>query len=312
METKDNRLEALEGVIRKTTIVESSRLSKALGARVILANEAFQHTGSFKFRAAYNVVMRAEADLFLTASSGNFGQALAYACQLLGKSCVVVMPSNSSQVKVNAVRGYGGKVELIDVAAQSRWDRVWELAKEHPDAYVASPYDDPYVIEGNSSLGRELAALEYDLDSIVVPIGGGGLASGVVAGLREAKHSVPVIGAEPLLANDAARSLKEGQLVSNDSEPQTIADGARTISLGDRNWEILRTGLQKIVEVPEEKIAEGLRALFNLANLKAEPTGALAVGAILTELESFSDQTVCCVVSGGNVDPQVYSRLLLE
>lgn len=305
-------MEALGAEIRKTTIIESNRLSKALGARVILANEAFQHTGSFKFRAAYNVVVRAEADLFLTASSGNFGQALAYACQLLGKSCVVVMPSNSSKVKVDAVRGYGGKVELVDVTAQSRWDRVWELAKEHPDAYVASPYDDPYVIEGNSSLGRELAALDYELDGVVVPIGGGGLASGVVAGLREAKDSVPVIGAEPLLANDAAQSLKAGRIISNESEPQTIADGARTISLGDRNWEILRTGLQRIVEVPEEKIVEGLRLLFSLANLKAEPTGALALGAILTEPETFADQTVCCIVSGGNVDPQVYSRLLLE
>lgn len=312
MEIKNNRMETLEAEIRRTTIIESNRLSKALGARIVLANEAFQHTGSFKFRAAYNVVMRAEADLFLTASSGNFGQALAYACQLLGKSCVVVMPSNSSQVKVNAVRGYGGKVELIDITAQSRWDRVWQLAKEHPDAYVASPYDDPFVIEGNSSLGRELAALDIDLDSVVVPIGGGGLASGVVAGLREAKNSVPVIGAEPLLANDAARSLKEGRIVSNESEPQTIADGARTISLGDRNWEILRTGLQKIVEVPEEKIAEGLRVLFGLANLKVEPTGALAIGAMLTEPGTFRDQTVCCIVSGGNVDPQVYSRLLLE
>lgn len=311
MKTKDDRMEALGAEIRRTSIVESNRLSKALGARLILANEAFQHTGSFKFRAAYNVVAHAEADLFLTASSGNFGQALAYACQLLGKSCVVVMPSNSSQVKVDAVRGYGGKVDLVDVTAQSRWDRVWELAKEHPDAYVASPYDDPYVIEGNSSLGRELAALEYDLDSVIVPIGGGGLASGVVAGLREAKNSVPVIGAEPLMANDAARSLKEGQIVSNESEPQTIADGARTIALGDRNWEILRTGLQKIVEVPEEIIAEGLRVLFSLANVKAEATGALAVGAVLTEPESFAEQTVCCVVSGGNVDPQVYSRLLL-
>ncbi|HEX5412149.1 MAG TPA: threonine/serine dehydratase [Terriglobia bacterium] len=312
MKTKEHRMEALGAEIRKTTIIESNRLSKALGARVILANEAFQHTGSFKFRAAYNVVVRAEADLFLTASSGNFGQALAYACQLLGKSCVVVMPSNSSKVKVDAVRGYGGKVELVDVTAQSRWDRVWELAKEHPDAYVASPYDDPYVIEGNSSLGRELAALDYELDGVVVPIGGGGLASGVVAGLREAKDSVPVIGAEPLLANDAAQSLKAGRIISNESEPQTIADGARTISLGDRNWEILRTGLQRIVEVPEEKIVEGLRLLFSLANLKAEPTGALALGAILTEPETFADQTVCCIVSGGNVDPQVYSRLLLE
>ena len=308
---KDRELGPLGAAIRRTTVIESRRLSKALGAKVILASEVFQHTGSFKFRAAYNVVMRAEADLFLSASSGNFGQALAYACQLLEKSCTVVMPSNSAQVKVDAVRGYGGKVELVDVTVKSRWERVWELAREHPEAYVASPYDDPFVIEGNSTLGRELAALDDDFDSVVVPVGGGGLSSGIVVGLREAGKSVPVIGAEPLLANDAARSMREGRIVSNESEPQTIADGARTLCLGDRNWEILKTGLQKVVEVPEEKIAEGLRMLFSLANLKVEPTGALATGAMLAEPETFSGRTVCCVVSGGNVDPQVYARLLV-
>ncbi len=312
MKKKDSRWEALEAEIRKTTIIESRRLDSALGARIVLASEAFQHTGSFKFRAAFNVVMRAEADLFLTASSGNFGQALAYACQLQEKSCIVVMPSTSAQVKIDAVRSYGGKVELIDVMAKSRWDRVWELAKQHPEAYVASPYDDPFVIEGNSSLGRELADLEYDFDSVVVPVGGGGLASGIVVGLQEAKKTIPVIGAEPLMANDAARSLREGRIVSNESEPQTIADGARTLCIGDRNWEVLRTGLSKIVEVPEDKIIEGLRALFSLANLKVEPTGALAIGALLTSSEEFAGKTVCCVVSGGNVDPQVYARLLLD
>jgi len=308
---KRRELGFLDAAIRKTTIIESRRLDSALGARIILASETFQHTGSFKFRAAYNVVTRAEADLFITASSGNFGQALAYACQLLDKSCIVVMPSTSAQVKVDAVRGYGGRVELIDVAVKSRWDRVWELAKEHPDAYVASPYDDSFVIEGNSSLGGELAALGYDFDCVIVPVGGGGLASGTVEGLRKARKSIPVIGAEPLLANDAARSLAAGRIVSNESEPQTIADGARTLSLGDRNWEVLRTGLARIVEVPEEKIAEGLRVLYGLANLKAEPTGALGIGAVLTEPDAFAGRTICCVVSGGNVDPRVYARLLL-
>lgn len=303
--------EQSDSEIRPTTIIESRRLSSALGTRIVLASETFQHTGSFKFRAAYNVVKRAPTDLFLTASSGNFGQALAYACQLLGKSCIVVMPSTSVQIKVDAVRSYGGKVELTDVTAKPRWDRVWELAKEHPAAYVASPYDDQFVIEGNSSLGRELAALEHDFDSVVVPVGGGGLASGIIMGLREAMKSIPVIGAEPLLANDAARSFKAGKIVSNDVEPQTIADGARTLSLGDRNWEVLRTGLTSIVEVPEEKIAEALRLLFRLANLKAEPTGALGIGAILTNPDIFAGRTVCCVVSGGNVDPGVYASLLI-
>lgn len=308
---KDNKLESLEQAVRRTTIIESRRLDNALGARIVVASETFQHTGSFKFRAAYNVAAEAEADLFLTASSGNFGQALAYACQLLQKTCIVVMPLTSAQVKVEAVREFGGKVDLVDVTVKSRWERVWELAKGHPEAYVASPYDDPFVIEGNSSLGRELAALEYDFDYVVVPMGGGGLASGVIQGLRKAKNYVPVIGAEPLLANDAARSLKAGQIVSNEGEPQTIADGSRTLCLGERNWQILKTGLQKIVEVPEEKIADGLRVLSSLANLKAEPTGALGIGAVLVEPDIFAGRTVCCVVSGGNVDPKLYARLLL-
>ena len=222
------------------------------------------------------------------------------------------MPATSAQVKVDAVRSYGGKVELIDVTVKSRWDRVWELAKQHPEAYVASPYDDPFVIEGNSSLGRELNELDYDFDSVVVPVGGGGLASGIVVGLRGENNPVAVIGAEPLMANDAARSLREGRIVSNEGEPQTIADGARTLCLGDRNWEVLKTGLQEIVEVPEEKIAEGLRVLFNLANLKVEPTGALGIGALLAKPKTFAGQTVCCVVSGGNVDPKVYASLLMS
>jgi len=311
LKTKEELWESLEAQVRPTTVIESRRLDEFLGARIILASETFQHTGSFKFRAAYSVVMQASEDLFLTASSGNFGQALAYACRLVKKSCIVVMPSNSSRVKVEAVQSYGGKVELVDVSVMPRWDRVWELAKEHPRAYVVSPYDDPYVIEGNSSLGRELVALERGFDCIVVPVGGGGLASGIVVGLQEMKKSIPVIGAEPLLANDAARSLRAGRIISNETEPPTIADGARTLRLGDRNWEILKTGLQRIIEVPEERIVEGLRVLFSLANLKVEPTAALGIGALLTEKGAFRGQTVCCVVSGGNVDPEVYSRLLL-
>jgi threonine dehydratase len=311
LKTKEELWESLEAEVRKTTVIESRRLDEFLGARTVLASETFQHTGSFKFRAAYSVVMQAPEDLFLTASSGNFGQALAYACRLMKKSCIVVMPSDSSRVKVEAVQNYGGKVELVDVKVMSRWDRVWELAKEYSDAYVVSPYDDPYVIEGNSSLGRELAALNRDFDCIVVPVGGGGLASGIVVGLKEMKKSIPVIGAEPLLANDAARSLRAGRIISNETEPPTIADGARTLRLGDRNWEILSSGLERIVEVPEEKIAEGLRVFFSLANLKVEPTAALGLGALLTERETFQGKTICCVVSGGNVDPEVYGRLLL-
>ncbi len=300
----------LAQLARPTTIIDAPRLAKRLGVDLFLASESFQHTGSFKFRAAYNLASKVPNPLILAASSGNFGQALAYACALLGKSSVIVMPANSAAVKVEAVREYGGRVELVDVAVKSRAVRVRELQREHPEAYVASAYDDPLVIEGNSSLGEELSALNRPLDCIVAPVGGGGLTSGIITGVRRSGKPIQVVGAEPALGNDAARSLRAGHIVRNDAEPHTLADGARTLSLGECNWAILREGLADIIEVPEENIAEAVRLLFSLANLKAEPTGALSVAAALTHPQAFWGRTVCCVVSGGNVDPEVYRRLL--
>ncbi|HXG68678.1 MAG TPA: threonine/serine dehydratase [Blastocatellia bacterium] len=299
-------------VVRPTTLIEAPRLSRRLGAQITIASETFQHTGSFKFRAAYNVAAKVPHQQIITASSGNFGQAMAYACQILGKSCIVVMPNNSAQVKVAAVREYGGIVDLIQTRTTSRATRVAELAGERADAYVASAYDDPLVIEGNASLGLELGSLDRQFDYIIAPVGGGGLSSGIIQGLRQTGSAARVIGAEPLIANDAARSLRAGHIVANEFEPQTLADGARTLSIGHHNWEVLRDGMMRIVEVPEEMIREGVRLLFGLANLKAEPTGALSVGAVLTEPSFFQGRSVCCVISGGNVDPAVYRDLLEE
>jgi threonine dehydratase len=295
--------------LRPTTIIEARRLSKRLGLDVTLASETFQHTGSFKFRAAYNVAANVEAETVLTASSGNFGQALAYACHLLGKKAIVVMPETSARVKMDAVREYGGRVEPVDVTVKSRAARVAELHEEHPEAFVASAYDHPLVIEGNASLGRELSSMDFDV--VVVAVGGGGLSSGLIQGLRASgNRKTQVVGAEPLLGNDAARSLAAGRIVTNETEPATIADGARTVSLGEHNWAILKDGIESIVEVPEENIAEAVRILFSLANLKAEPTGALGVGALLTDPGRFQGRRVCAVVTGGNVDPENFQRLI--
>ena len=293
--------------VRPTVFIEAPRLAAAWGLQSLtLASEAFQWTGSFKFRAAYEVASSVDNVLLIAASSGNFGQALAYACSLLGKRSIIVMPHTSATVKVRAVAEYGGIVDLIDVSVIGRAARVEQLARENPAAYIASAYDDPLVIQGNSSLGREIAAMPAPPDVVVTPIGGGGLASGILVGLEAAGSVVRVVGAEPLLANDAARSLRAGALIANDAEPQTLADGARTVSLGRSNWEILRNGLDGIVEVPEAKIVEAVRILF-AANVKAEPTGALSLGAVLLDPARFAGQRVCCVVSGGNVDPALYA-----
>jgi threonine dehydratase len=300
----------LTDVIRPTTFIESPRLSKQLGVALTFASETFQITGSFKFRAAYNLAANVPETEIITASSGNFGQALAYACTLLGKRATIVMPETSAQVKIDAVREFGGIVELVDTRKTQRAERVRELAQANPRARVASAYDEDLVIEGNASLGHEIAA-RGEFDCVIVPVGGGGLIAGIVTGIRRAgNQTTPVIGAEPQLANDASRSLQAGKIVRMETEPPTIADGARTISLGNANWEVIRREIHEIIEVSDDEIKAAVRLSFTHANLKTEPTGALSLGALVANRERFAGQNVLCVVSGGNVDPAVYQAIL--
>ena len=303
-------MQSLLEAIRPTTFIKSQKLRDSLGLDVTIASETFQHTGSFKFRAAYNLAASVPNEEILTASSGNFGQALAYACRLTGKKCTVVMPETSAKVKIDAVRSYGATVDLVDTTKVGRNERVARLAAQMPDAYFASAYDDDFVIAGNASLGDELA--NHGFDVVISPVGGGGLISGIVTGIRRNGSDAAVIGAEPLLGNDGARSRRAGQLIANDREPMTIADGARTISLGQRNWEIIRSSVDEIIEVPDERIEEAVRLYYGLANLKAEPTGALSLGAILVDRARFEGKRLCMVVSGGNVDPNVYSTIITQ
>jgi len=294
--------------IRPTTFIESAKLRDHFGIDITIASETFQHTGSFKFRAAYNLVSKVQNEEILTASSGNFGQAIAYACKLLGKKAVIVMPETSAQVKINAIRDYGARLELIDTNKIGRNERVEQLAAEMPNAYKASAYDDKLVIDGNSTLGTELAEKEFD--AVIVPVGGGGLISGVVNGLRKEGSVTEIYGAEPALANDAARSFREGQLVVNEIEPKTVADGARTISLGDLNWPIIKNNVADLIEVSDKNIAAAVRLYFNLANLKTEPTGAVSLGAVMENANRLRGKKICLIVSGGNVDPDVYKDLI--
>ena len=301
---------------KPTTFQNTLLLDRALGANVTIASETLQVTGSFKFRAAYNLLAEIPQDEVITTSSGNFGQAVAYACMLLKKQCTVIMPLTSSKTKQAAIRAYGGQVELIDVAITSRMQAIQERLAEHPAAFYAPPYDHYRVVAGNSTLGKEIferlvvASSEAPLDAVLCPIGGGGLISGLIIARDLLAPDIEIIGVEPLLGNDAAQSLRSGRLVSLEHEPQTMADGTRTLSLGDLNWEIARGGLKRIIEVPEKKIAEGLRALYNYANIKAEPTGSLTIGAVLTQPDLFKGKRICCVVSGGNVDAATYASVL--
>ncbi len=303
--------ETLPSHIRPTTFLPCPcpALSTQFHCDVTLASETFQYTGSFKFRAAYNLLSAIPQKRVVTASSGNFGQAVAYASTLLGKTCTVVMPSTSAQVKIAAVQSYGGHVDLVDVRSIGRAERVAQLLQEQPDAFQAQAYDDYRVVAGNSTLGKEIFNAA-DFDVVIVPVGGGGLSSGIVLARDYLNKTTEVIGAEPLPGNDAARSLRSGQLVRNEHEPATIADGARTISLGKLNWEILQHGIADIVEVPDELTLKATQHCFRYVNLKVEPTGALAIGALFANPTRFANKRVCCIVSGGNVDPGVYANII--
>jgi threonine dehydratase len=302
--------ETLPQHLRPTLLLPSPTLSARLGCDITIAGETFQYTGSFKFRAAYNLLSSIPQQHVVAASSGNFGQAVAYASKLLGKTCTIVMPSTSAQVKIEAVQSYGGIIDLINVREVSRAERVRRLLAERQGAFQAQAYDDYRVVAGNSTLGKEiLSATEFDI--LVVPVGGGGLCSGQVIARDYLSSRTEIIGAEPVPGNDAARSLHSGHLVRNEHEPPTIADGARTLSLGNLNWEILRYGVSDIIEVPDSLTLEALRFYFRYVNLKVEPTGALALGALLANPEPFRGKRVCCIVSGGNVDPAVYTQALM-
>ena len=303
--------ETLPRFIRPTLLLPSQVLSAQLDCNLIIASETFQFTGSFKFRAAYNLLSSIPQQCVITASSGNFGQAVAYACKLLGKACTVVMPNTSAHVKITAVESFGGIVDLIDVNKISRIDRVQQLISQQPDAFYAQAYDDYRVVAGNSTLSKEILSYS-DFDVIITPIGGGGLCSGQIIARDHLHARTEIIGAEPLPGNDAAQSLQSGQLIRNEHEPDTIADGARTLSLGELNWEIIKRGISDIIVVPDQLTLEALRRYFLYANLKVEPTGALSLGVLLAKPERFNGKRVCCIVSGGNVDPFVYAQALLE
>jgi threonine dehydratase len=222
------------------------------------------------------------------------------------------MPQTAARVKVDAIRECGAEVDFIDVNCVSRTTRLTQLQDEHPDAYVADSANDSNVVDGNATLGRELATFGEAFDDVVVPIGGGGLAAGIARGLDSSGSAARLTAAEPLLANDAARSFREGRVVELECEPPTLADGARVSRIGDLPWAILQRRFAGVLEVQECEIAAALRLCFTHVNLKVEPTAALSLAAVAAHATVFRDRRVCCVITGANVDPELYFHLMTQ
>ena len=293
--------EQLQGVVHKTPVLTSRTVDARVGARVYFKCENFQRSGSFKFRGAYNTLRQLPATTkeVLTFSSGNHAQAVALAGARLDIQPTIVMPHDAPSVKRAATAGYGAKIIPYDRNEISREALAEQLATEH-GLPIIPPYDHPHIVAGQGTAALELLQDYPDLDVLLVPCGGGGLLSGSLLAARAIRSTIQVIGVEPDAANDAALSFKSGVLHTVHN-PETIADGARTPSLGVLTFEIIRNLAHDIVTVSDAAILSAMQLLWERMKIVVEPTGALGMAALLSKAADVEGMNVGVILSGGNV-----------
>lgn len=289
--------------VLRTPSLPCERLSLQLNCQLAFKAENLQHAGAFKSRGACNAVFALDDERasrgVVTHSSGNHAAAVARAARLRGIAAHVVMPHNSLQSKIAAVRSYGVEPVFCEPTAPARAAMAEEVQRR-TGATMIHPYDDPRVMAGQGTVGWEILEQIEDVECIVVPVGGGGQLSGVLIAVKSLRPEVQVIAAEPRLADDAFRSLQSG-LIEMPTRYDTIADGLRT-PLGEHTFPVIRALVDDLILVEEETIVRAMRMLAEDAKLVAEPSGAVSLAAIVERSERFAQRKVVAVVSGGNVD----------
>jgi threonine dehydratase len=299
--------EAIAGRLHRTPTFTSRALSGATGARVLLKAELFQRTGSFKPRGVLTRLASLTPDQreagVVTWSAGNHAQALAYGAQLEGLDCLVVMSRGASPLKVAATRAYGAAVDLEAPDHAAAYERLLQIVEESGRTFV-HPFDDPLVMAGQGTVGLEIEEDVPDADLVVVPVGGGGLISGIATAL-----SCRVVGVEPEGAAGLTAALAAGR--STPIEPRSIADGLAPPFAGEQALAVCRERVERVVLVTEHEIASAMRLLYARAKLACEPAGAASTAALLAgKIELEPGQTVIALVSGGNVDPEIAAAIL--
>lgn len=301
----------LRGVAHRTPVLTSRTLDQRVGARLLLKCENLQRGGAFKFRGAYNALARmtpeAAARGAIAYSSGNHAQAMALAGSLLGVPVTVVMPADAPAVKLQATRGYGAEVVTYDRATTRREQLGAAIAQERGLTLIP-PFDHVDVVAGQGTAARELIQDHGPLDALVVCCGGGGLLSGSALAARALSPGCRVIGVEPEAGDDATRSFHTGTLCRVEN-PDTIADGARTESLGEITFPLVRALVDDMVTVSDRELVSAVRELLLRLKIVAEPTGVLGVAALLAGRVKVAGR-VGVIVSGGNVDPARLSEWL--
>ena len=315
-----HRAEArLRGVALRTPLLEvefPESIRTADSRRLYLKAESLQPIGSFKLRGAYNkAASLPEAERargLISYSSGNHAQGVAYAARALGTHAIIVMPSSAPAIKRKATEALGAEIVTVGPSSQERKAKAEELAALHGYTIIP-PYDDLEIIAGQGTCGLEILAELPDVDLVLAPVGGGGLLSGVSAAIKRMQPRVQVWGVEPELAGDAAESLARGSIVSYSAEQtsRTLADGLRVQQLGEHTFAHLRAFVDGIVCVSEEEILQAMRATLFAARLLVEPSGAVAVAAMLYHSHELPPaKKICTILSGGNVEPETLARVL--
>jgi len=301
--------ERITGVASRTPLIESPTLSRRFGITVYLKLECFQPIRVFKIRGAYNKISQLSAKKIVAASSGNHGIAVAYCSRLLGKQCTVVVPETAVKEKVDVIEEYGAGVVKFGKYHSDREAKAREIAGETSATFVP-PFNDPDIIAGQGTCGLEITQQLDDFDSVIVPVGGGGLVSGISIAIKSLKPSARVFGVEPTGAAKMQASLSAGKIVMI-NEPKSIADGLIPASVGDLTLEACQKNVDGMFSVSDDEILSAMKLLIEEAHIFPEPSGSapLAVLSKPENLNKLGDRVVL-VVSGGNVSLSLLNRLL--
>jgi threonine dehydratase len=304
----------IRGIAVHTRLIEY-KLSEGDPRRLFLKPENQQPIGAFKLRGAYNkIASLSENDRkrgVISYSSGNHAQGVAYAARTLGVKAVIVMPNNAPAIKRLATASLGAEIVLVGPGSDERKTKAEELASEH-GYVIVPPYNDEQIIAGQGTMGPEILEDLPDVETVLVPVGGGGMISGVAAAIKLTKPAVNVIGVEPALAADAQASLRAGKIVQFPAEQvsRTLADGLRTQSVGPINFEHIQRFVDDIITVTEGEIRQAMKLLAANPATVAEPSGAVAVAGFLFHRTELPQTTInVAIISGGNIEPSMLEEI---
>ncbi len=315
----EHAAQRLEGLAIRTPVIESQALNDLLGLRVLIKPETLQRVGAFKFRGAFNRLSQispSDRNAGVVAfSSGNHAQGVALAAKMLGMPALIVMPSDAPQVKVAATKGYGAEIRFYDRLTDDRIAIAAEIAKER-GAITVPAFDDPDVIAGQGTVGLEMvqqaAALHLELDLFISPVGGGGLLAGSSLALKTLSPKTLVVGVEPAGFDDTRLSFEMGSRQTLAPATRSLCDALESPAPGVMTFPILQQTLKEIAVVNDAEVAEGMRLAFSTLKLVVEPGGVVGLAALLAKKVACikRGQTVGLVLSGGNVDPELFAQVL--